>query len=253
MLKWILILVMFVPTAWGYRLTTDFLNGFYWASLPISITVVDADVTRKTLMESFSKKAIVEWQERTGLNLWTFQPSPNQGATLSSNTIRWSTNFAEETRMDPVSVLAVAIRYTEGPYFSRTEIVVNGNHYLNQDNANLLTTITHELGHTMGLDHSDNMAAVMAPTLQSPYRGLDGDDVQGMEFAQDESHTRQITNYVSPLAYEKKASSGGPISCGTITVAGAGTPSLNGPISLGMGLLLGFARKIFKWLKRLLS
>src|SRR5690606_20329255 len=127
-----------------------------------------------------AQDAVGEWESRTGLSLWSFEEG-------TSNIIRWSNNFASETKMDPISVLAVAIRYTSGPYFARTEIVINGGHPLNQDLTHLLTTITHELGHTMGLDHSENPWAVMAPTLQSPYRGLHADDIQGMAHVHSES------------------------------------------------------------------
>jgi hypothetical protein len=236
-----LILLLFITgNAWAYRFTADFANGFYWASLPITVTVEDENPTRKTRLETLSRDAVGEWESRTGLSLWSFQAGSN-------NIIRWSTNFAAETRMDPNSVLAVAIRYTNGPYFAKTEIVINGGHPYNQILTHLLTTITHELGHTMGLDHSEQMQAVMAPTLQDPYRGLHQDDVMGMNHAFSETEHRQLTRYVSPLAYEKTSSSQ-PLSCGIVspvTAASAG----NGFLSLALGMLIGLVRKIVKGFK----
>lgn len=241
-IKWLLLFTITLP-AWGYNLTQDFLNGFYWATLPINIVVEDSDSSRKNVLVKLAEESIGEWERKTGLTLWDLTASG------SSNMIRWSTNFAAETKMDPNSVLAVAIRYTNGPYFARTEIVINGEHYLNSDMDNLKTTITHELGHTMGLDHSNNMMAVMAPSLQDPYLGLHSDDVSGMVEAHSQTENRQITRYVSPLAYEQKTESQ-PLSCGTIGPASA--IGGNAFLSLSLGILIGFVRRIWSWFKSLI-
>ena len=242
MWKKILLLLGLSMNAQAYNLTADFTNGFYWMSLPINVTVIEtADSARKAKLENLAKQAIGEWESRTGLSLWDYTTA------ATSNVIRWSTNFAAETNMDPSSVLAVAIRYTQGPYFARTEIVINGGHYLNSSTNNLLTTITHELGHTMGLDHSGNMQALMAPTLQVPYYGLHSDDIKGMREADSITKDRQLTGYISPLSYSKSSSSSSAMSCGTVTTVSA--PSASGMISLGTGMLIGFLKKIINWFK----
>lgn len=241
--KWLFLFSITLP-AWGYNLTADFINGFYWAQLPVSFTVVDDNASRKAAIQNLAQQAITEWENKTGLSLWDLT---NSG---TPNIIRWSTNFAAETRMDPNSVLAVAIRYTNGPYFARSEIIINGGHWLNQSEANLRTTITHELGHTMGLDHSGNSLAVMAPSLQSPYRGLHSDDLAGMADAHQQTNNRQITRYVSPLAYTSQSEESQPLSCGTTGPATAAT-STNGAVSLMVGILIGFVRKALKWVKSL--
>lgn len=246
-MKWLLLLTFSFP-AWGYKLTPDFLNGFYWASLPIGITVVESDPQRKNKLETLAQMAIQEWESRTGHMLWDFSKSGSSPS--SSNVIRWSNDFANETHMDPSSVLAVAIRYTNGPYFARTEIVINGSHNLNNYDNYLQTTITHELGHTMGLDHSDVSTAVMAPSLQLQYRGLQTDDLHAMSDAYSETHHRQVIGYVSPLAYETKESKSQPLSCGT-TSMGSGF-NAQALLSLSTGLLIGFVRKIWTWFKSLL-
>jgi hypothetical protein len=235
MWKWLLTLT-FVTNAWGYSLTQDFVNGFYWASLPINLAVVDSNSSRKALITNLARTAIGEWESKTGLSLWNF----SEGGT--KNVIRWSNNFAAETKMDPTSVLAVAIRYTNGPYFAKTEIIINGSHYLNSSREHLLTTITHELGHTIGLDHSENMMALMAPTLQNPYMGLHQDDLLGMEEAYAQTEERQLTGYISPLAYKTEESSSSPLSCGTVGVNGGH----NGFFSLGIGLLIGLLKKLLR-------
>ena len=227
--------------AWAWKYTQDFANGFYWQSLPISISVVDANPTRKSNLERLSQMAIREWERGTDLDLWV----PVGSGT--SNIIRWSDNFQAETNMDPLSVLAVAIRYTGGPYFARTEIIVNGSHPFNQNDVYLLTTLTHELGHTMGLDHSDHMEAIMAPTLQMNFQGVQIDDVRGMRQAYQETQNRQVTGFVSPLAYEDEEETNA-MSCATVAPVASTSSSF---ASLGAGLLIAFVRKLLKWVKSL--
>jgi Matrixin len=234
-IKSLLIVLVSLP-ALGFEMTSDFKNGFYWQALPIKMSISDSDDNRKNTLKTLAEDAMGEWESRTNLDMWEL-------ADGSSNVIRWSSNFAKETGMDPISVLAVAIRYTNGPYFAKTEIVINGSHPLNSDLHNLLTTITHELGHTMGLDHSRNMNAVMAPSLQDPYRGLDGDDISGMESVVTQTQGRQSTGYVSPLSYEEKKQSNG-MSCGTVATK---SPQGVGPMfSLVLGLVISTLRKIWK-------
>lgn len=230
--------------AWGYRLTSDFINGFYWHVLPINIQVVETqDSALKSKLEYLSRLAVQDWENNTGLNLWETTTSG------TNNIIRWSRNFAAETKMDPASVLAVAIRYTNGPYFAKTEIIINGSHVYNQQNNYLLTTLTHELGHTMGLDHSDQYTAIMAPSLQLNSSGVQSDDVNGLEDAISQTLHRQETNYVSPLAYESDKKSASPLSCGTVAVSTTASP-ISGLISLGTGILIGFVRRIRSLFKR---
>jgi hypothetical protein len=247
-MKWILAFLITTP-ALAYKFTKDFGGGFYWSQLPIGITVIESDPNRKSLLEGIAQTAIHEWESETGLSLWDF--SKSQASPASTNIIRWSNNFAAETNMDAASVLAVAIRYVDGPYFAKTEIVINGNHSLNQNNYFLRTTLTHELGHTMGLDHSEISYAVMAPNLQIQYNGLQDDDVQGMKAAEQESQNRQLTGYISPLAYSNTESSNSPLSCGTVGVVGPGVNASAG-ISIGAGLLISFIRRIIGWFKSLL-
>jgi hypothetical protein len=243
-IKWLSIFLLTTPV-WAYRFTTDFTNGFYWQELPINITVVDSDSARNAKITALAQAAIVDWQKDSDLKLWSYSGSG------SKNIIRWSTNFAQETKMDPTTVLAVAIRYTDGPYFAKTEIVINGSHTFNQNDALLRTTLTHELGHTMGLDHSEVSQAVMAPTLQTFYTGLHSDDIAGILAAHAEMDNRQVTRYISPLAYNKESADSNPVSCGSIgPVASVNSGvSVNGLVSLLSGLLISFVRKIIKWFK----
>jgi len=242
-LYWIIgIYVLLVSNSlFGFSITNDFSKGFYWKDYPVKITVIENDSKLKSILEKLASNAINEWEARTGQSLWDVKSGSN-------NVLRWSRNFAEETKMDPSTVLAVAIRYATGPYFVKSEIVINGDHPINSDLDNLLTTITHELGHTMGLDHSDEMQAVMAPTLQEPYLGLHEDDVNGMNYVFEESRNRQITGYISPLAYKEEKLTQ-PLGCGSLGVVG-GSNYLGNLTSVVSGLIIGFLRKLYRFISR---
>lgn len=246
-IKWVVVFTLSLP-AWGFNLTRDFVDGFYWASLPINIQVEDSAGARANGIYDLARESIQDWEKATNLKLWDVTSSG------TSNLIRWSTNFAAETRMDATSVLAVAIRYTNGPYFARTEIVINGSHpsfntgFPNYNKSNLKTTLVHELGHTMGLDHSDDPTAVMAPSLQMFYTGLQWDDKNGMAEAHSQMKQRQAERYVSPLSYGSETTSTQPLSCGTTGPASVAATG-NGLFSLGIGMLIGFVRKLWLWFK----
>lgn len=246
MIRWLLFVLAVTP-AWGYNLTQDFANGFYWAGLPVKFTILEKDPTRKALLDRLTASAVQEWETETDLSLWDLTSNG------TNNVIRWSNNFAAETKMDPESVLAVAIRYTNGPYFAKSEIVINGGHsafnspYPAINNTNLATTLVHELGHTLGLDHSENMLAIMAPTLQYPYNGLHVDDLDGMKDVHAQTEKRQLTRYISPLAYSAGSEGKSPMSCGTTTPATTG--GAGGLASLALGMLIGFIRKILGLIK----
>lgn len=245
LIKTLLLLIISFP-AFGYKLTEDFTNGFYWASLPIKFVILEKDQERKLLLDELASSAIEEWEKESGFSLWDLK---TEG---TNNIIRWSTNFANETGMDPTSVLAVAIRYTDGPYFAKSEIIINGNHsafntpFKNVNEMNIATTLVHELGHTMGLDHSENVLAVMAPTLQYPYNGLHSDDLDGMKEVFNETDHRQAVRFISPLAFAEKKEEVRPVSCGTTTTTGS-----MGLLSMALGVLTVFVRELIKWFKSL--
>ncbi len=244
MTRWTLIFLFSIP-AWGYNLTPDFINGFYWAELPVRFIVSDDNPSRKAAILSLTKQAVSEWESKTRLSIWSLIESG------TPNIIRWSSNFAAETKMDPNSVLAVTIRYTKGPYYARSEIVINGGHWLNQNEENLRTTLIHELGHTMGIDHSENAQAIMAPSF-SGVRPLHSDDLAGMADAYQQTRNRQITGYVSPLATSTVTEETKPFSCGTLSVSTSMAPTASGLVSLCAGILISLVRKIALWLKSLL-
>ena len=239
--------VIWANISWPYHLTQDFRSGFYWSNFPLKFKILETNPERKKLLEELSRKAMGEWESSTSSSIWDLA----EAGTM--NIIRWSDRFSEETQMDAQSVLAVAIRYTEGPYFAKSEIIINGNHPdFNSSMAwwnkmNLQTTITHELGHTMGLDHSQEMEAIMAPTLQTPYMGLHHDDLEGMREVITQSEERQLTRYISPLAYEKTKQVD-TLSCASTYQSGSNIP-FTGVISFIVGYVTSLLRRLWQKFK----
>ena len=66
------------------------------------------------------------------------------------------------------------------------------------DGTNLLQTLTHELGHSLGLSHSDVSKAIMAPFYKGykPNLNLDKDNIQAIQslYFQTNSKTQPLSS-----------------------------------------------------------
>ncbi len=229
--------VLFWRDALAYRLTREFADGFYWASLPVQFLVIDSDPQRLQLLTQLANAAVTEWEEALVDNLWNVSGAASRPSS-ARNIIRWSTRFGAETGLSESTTLAVAIRYTGGPYIARGEIIINGSHPINSYPTHLKTVLVHELGHTLGLDHSDVASAVMAASLQTNYQGLHWDDEQGMSFTATETRRRQSIGYVTPISQQEETTSSSALGCGTVDLGDGGSGGGSPMLSLGLGLLL---------------
>lgn len=237
----LLLMAIFLSTnAQAFSFTQDFTNGIYWQSFPIKMGKFATDPNDGALLEQLTNQAITDWESVVGKSLW--EPTAVQSSsTYSGNYIRWSDNFGTETGYDPSKTLAVTIRYNQGTYFQQTVIILNGGlSYLRQNWGNSLkTTILHEIGHTIGLDHT-TANAIMAANL-STLTTLQQDDIQGINAVVDETIRRQSTGYVSPLASSSSSQKNGLVpTCGTIEDVGNGKGPSNGASNFVGSLFIGF-------------
>lgn len=227
--------------AWAF--TEDFKQGFYWGSLPISFAKFATNSSEGELLSRLTNEAQQEWEDIVGREIWSMSPGYSTGPG-NGNHIRWSNNFAAETGYDPGTTLAVTVRYSSGTYFSKVIIILNGeNNALRSNSQNMLKkTILHELGHTIGLDHSQQYS-IMGSNL-SGVSALTFDDGQGSNAAVDENLYRQQIGYVSPLASSSDDKSFA--ACGSVALIGSNSDDDLGSgsgfiMSLILGVMLSLA------------
>jgi hypothetical protein len=248
--KLVVLIFVIIPCAHAYTFTVDFNNGFYWASLPIGINKFVTNPADGPELAQHVANSENAWEGAVGRELWSFNSGWIVTSVFSGNYIRWSDNFGAETGYDPNQTLAITIRYTQGTHMVRTEIILNGNMAnlrSNQDGL-LEKTILHEMGHTLGLDHS------FQPAIMGAYAGnissLQWDDVQGANAVVDETLYRQATGYISPLATSTTTEEFS--TCGSVSFIGSDKdgPGSGGPGSFGLSLVLGLFLSVMAALAR---
>jgi len=245
---WFITLVfIFTGQARSYEFTADFQAGVTWKSFPVKMKRFFVEEMDRAMLDPLISEAEYEWENSIGADIWDTDYMADSSV---KNQIRWSNNFAAETGYDPYNTLAVTIRYQVNGILDRVEIILNGNIlYLRENGNNILkTTLLHELGHTIGLDHSQAPAVMQA--YLGEYEELQSDDVDGGIAVYDTATGRQKSGYLEELSakYNEQDDS---VSCATVGDAGRSAGGSNGSNGLGavISLLLGASLMAFFRLK----
>jgi len=234
----------------AFQFTSDFSAGIYWASLPVGMEKFATTTEEGALLSSLLSQAENAWEDSLGSELWSI-PSGFKFGAPTGNSIRWSNNFASETGFNPSTTLAVTIRYRTGTFFSRVEIILNGENQALRANLNnsLYQTILHEMGHVLGLDHSNSTNAIMFASLAG-INSLSLDDIRGVNAVYDETVRRQSVGFVSNLAASEK-SEGNALACGSVSLLGGGNGG--GPYGGILTIIFSFALCLsFRYLPELI-
>jgi Matrixin len=222
----------------SFNFTNDFNQGIYWRSFPVQMTRFAVDPNDRENLQSLVDRAVEEWNNSIGRTIWSISDVVNSNE-VSGNFIKWSEDFGNETGFDPGRTLAVTVRYNDGSFFNKVVIILNGSHAtLRQNFSNTLyKTILHELGHTVGLDHSEQHA-IMAPSISS-LDTLTTDDINGMEALFRETESKQLTGFTANLNGNSDSNGLKLLACGSVEDINksAGPGGGNFALSLGIGLI----------------
>ena len=231
--------ILLSSQVYAYTFTSDFSKGFYWQSFPIKMNEFVTDAKDGVLLDELTSQAEQEWEDAVGKNIWDIN-SFQVTTSFLGNYIKWSDDFGNETGYDPSKTLAITIRYNQGTNFQQTVIILNGSlSYLRQNFGNSLkTTILHEMGHTLGLDHSE-VNAIMAANLSS-FSTLQPDDIEGINAVVNETINRQSTHYISPYSTGSVENKRLVPTCGTTEDVGNTQDPKNGTRNFIGSLLIGF-------------
>ncbi|KAK6541452.1 hypothetical protein TWF694_007262 [Orbilia ellipsospora] len=138
----------------------------------------------KATLEPIFESAFQKWAAVTGYRFTKVQQSPNLDILIEKNDAK-----SYETGDPDAKILAVGIRgpildnpYEQGELYGKVTFNNTANGYTEWDDTSIHNTFLHEFGHVLGLGHSRDANAVMAPEYHGNGRqNLTPDDINHMQ------------------------------------------------------------------------
>jgi len=197
---------IFFNLGFTFELTEDLKRGDFWQNIPLTFFYkkTSKDPTLDELTKTAIIESIEEWNKQLNLGpVWYFNNSKTANIS-NSNIIRWSEDFERETGYTATNTMAITIRYSTPPLLIKAEIILNKEYTSLYHLSNLKLVLMHELGHTIGLDHSNDPVSIMYRSLSlnnNSYQVVTFDDIQGIE----QALSHHIEFQLKPLNLNEKS------------------------------------------------
>ena len=239
---WTVSLLIQTATAWEPRIVNGEMVRWSQAQIGFEINTDNAPNLSEEEVETAVVAAAKEWDgsiHDANTQLHYDGLSKKSGADLSDGT--HIVSFDTTWNQDP-SLLAVTHVWSDANHdIVHFDIEINADGVLwattgDPNKHDLHNTMTHEFGHALGLEHSDDIAASMASTTsmgELSKRDVHNDDIQGFVSLypmQDGSNTEQNDPAEPPEDNQGSGSNGG-VDNALIPAAG-GSGGSGGPVSL---------------------
>jgi len=258
-MKKILILVLatfaFAQTLCAYKLNNVALNGARWRSYPVSLQLNPANsgLPSKTVL-AVIQQDMEKWNTAVGFEALAVSRISDSVAAANVmdvdgiNAIGFSISFKNDSNgFDPKSAVAIAGQYGDGYTMSDAFLLFNSEYvswYTDDTQSSIkrgytdhLPTIAlHELGHVLGLGHSEVASAIMAAVRQTKIETtLTDDDIAGARYVTGIDTTSNDAG--SSTSTDNNTSSSMSGGCATITTNSSGG-SNGGNISGNAAIML---------------